>query len=287
MELKTKSLPLEIYNIVINKATESPHSGRLTLFSESGSYLCRQCGLALFRSQAKFSSHCGWPSFDEAIADTIHNKLDQDGHRIEIVCKRCQAHLGHLFEGESLTEKNKRYCVNSLSLDFVADNSVLDTEEVIVAAGCFWGVEYLFQHLNGVLKTQVGYCGGDKPNPTYQEVCYQNLGYYEAIRIIFDPLKITLEKIAEYFFEIHNFSQRNGQGPDIGQQYLSVAFYYNDDQKIVFQHVIEKLKAKGYEVATQLLPVTIFWPAEEYHQHYYQKSGGAPYCHRHVKLFEN
>src|SRR5260221_12478251 len=109
--------------------------------------------------------------------------------RTEIVCSRCRAHLGHVFTGENFTDKNTRHCVNSLSLDFVPDLTVKDTEEAIFAAGCFWGVEHYFKKLKGVLKTQVGYSGGHKDHPTYKEICNGDTGHYEVIRVVYDSSK--------------------------------------------------------------------------------------------------
>lgn len=285
MIIKTASLPLNVYAIIKNKDTERPFSGEYDEFDEPGSYLCRQCGLALFRSQTKFHSQCGWPSFDEEIKDAVSRERDADGRRTEILCSRCDAHLGHVFSGEYLTQKNLRHCVNSLSLDFVPDLNVVDTEEAIVAAGCFWGVEHLFKQLPGILKTEVGYTGGQKINPTYEEICAGNTGHFEALRILYDPSKMDFEKIIKYFFEIHDPTQPNGQGPDIGKQYLSAIFYYDDQQKKIAADVIQQLKEKGCDVRTQLLKVAPFWRAENYHQNYYQKNGKTPYCHFYTKRF--
>lgn len=285
MILKTASLPDVILEVVQNKGTERPFSGEYDDFGDSGTYLCRQCGLALFRSQTKFHSGCGWPSFDEEIKGAVTQERDADGRRTEILCARCHAHLGHVFSGEQFTSKNTRHCVNSLSLDFVPNLDVLDTEEAIFAAGCFWGVESLFQKLPGVLKTQVGYSGGKIKNPTYQAICQGNTGHYEVIRVLYDPNQVSYEEIAKYFFEIHDPTQTDGQGPDRAQQYLSVAFYYNEAQKHILQKLIATLESKGYHIATKILPVSIFWPAEEYHQDYYTKNQKTPYCHRYEKRF--
>ena len=167
----------------------------------------------------------------------------------------------------------------------MSDETVKDTEEAILAAGCFWGVEYYLKKLPGVLKTQVGYTGGKKLNPTYEEVCAHHTGHVEAIRVLYDPIKLNYDNLVKYFFEIHDFTQENGQGPDIGEQYLSRIFYYDDAQKAAVQDIINELKAKQYHVATKLLPVSTFWPAEKYHQDYYQKTGKQPYCHHYEKKF--
>ncbi len=287
MILKTESLPDIVLAVVKDKGTERPFTGEYDNFGDAGTYLCRQCGLALFRSTTKFHSGCGWPSFDEEIASAVTRKRDADGHRSEILCARCGAHLGHVFMDEHFTAKDTRHCVNSLSLDFVADKEVKDTEEAIFAAGCFWGVEYYFKQLAGVLKTEVGYTGGTKKNPHYEEVCASKTGHYEAIRVVYDPTKISYEELVKYFFEIHDPTQTNGQGPDLGSQYLSVVFYYNDQQKQTALKLIAQLEKKGYHIATKVLPVSTFWRAEIYHQDYYKKTGKQPYCHRYVKKFDD
>ncbi len=283
---KTQSLHPAAYDILQNKSTQRPFTGEYDECHQAGTYLCRQCGLALFRSQAKFHSGCGWPSFEQAIAEHITHQADPDGQRTEILCARCQGHLGHVFHGEGFTTKNTRHCVNSLSLDFVADLMIEDTEEAIYAAGCFWGVEYYFKKLPGVLKTEVGYTAGYSHYPTYEAICRGDTGHFEVLRIIYDPKKIDYPTLTRYFFEIHDPTQTNGQGPDLGQQYLSRIFYFNQTQRQISQQLIKELIEKGYPIATQILPVQIFWPAETYHQNYYEKTGKQPYCHRYVKKFD-
>ncbi|SRR5579885_2359877 len=287
MVLKTASLPDIILAVVRNKGTERPFSGEYDDFGDSGTYLCRQCGLPLFRSATKFHSGCGWPSFDEEIKGAVVRERDADGVRTEILCARCHGHLGHVFSGEGFTAKNTRHCVNSLSLDFVPSLDVRDTDEAIFAAGCFWGVEYYFKKLPGVLKTEVGYSGGIKKNPTYQEVCEKTTGHYEVIRVVYDPDKISYEALTKFFFEIHDPTQTDGQGPDIGEQYLSVIFYYNEEQKSTAIGLINELEKMGYQVATKVLPVSTFWRAEVYHQDYYTKTQKQPYCHRYEKKFKS
>ncbi len=285
MLLKTKSLTPQALHVVQNKGTEHPFTGTYTDWEEEGSYLCKQCGLVLFSSHSKFHSGCGWPSFDEEIPGKITQKTDADGLRTEILCARCQAHLGHVFHGEKLTGKNTRHCVNSLSLDFVPSLTVNDTEEAIFAAGCFWGVEYYFKKLPGVLKTEVGYTGGQKAGPSYHEVCEGGTGHVEALRVIYDPEQLNYADLVKYFFEIHDFTQTDGQGPDLGAQYLSVIFYYDENQRKTAQGLMKVLEDKGYSLATLLVPVKVFWRGEDYHQDYYQKNKKEPYCHRYTKRF--
>lgn len=146
-------------------------------------------------------------------------------------------------------------------------------------------MEYYLQKKAGVLKTEVGYTGGHTENPTYENVCTGNTGHVEAIRVVYDPKKISYEQLTKYFFEIHDPTQINGQGPDLGEQYLSVIFYYNDAQHEIAQQLKSELKKKGLRIATHILPVCVFWQAEKYHQDYYTKTQKQPYCHRYVKRF--
>jgi peptide methionine sulfoxide reductase msrA/msrB len=282
---KQATLPPNALRIVRDKATEPPHNHPFADALPQGTYLCRQCGIALYRGQYQFHSGCGWPSFDTEIPQRIKRLPDRDGYRVEILCQRCDAHLGHVFTGEGFTAKNIRHCVNGLSLDFVDDINVLDSEEGIFAAGCFWGVEYYFKKLAGVLKTEVGYTGGATNNPSYDSVCRGSSGHVEAIRVLYDPTQINYQKIVQYFFEIHDPTQANGQGPDIGPQYLSRIFYLNDAQKIIAEKLINLLKEKNASIATKVLPADIFWAAEDYHQDYYQKTAKVPYCHHYQKRF--
>lgn len=283
---KYESLTPEVLHIVRDKGTEKPFSSDYVTPLQQGTYLCRACGKALFRADSQFNSHCGWPSFDDELPQRVLRQADADGRRTEILCQNCMAHLGHVFGGEKLTANNLRHCVNGLSIDFVADETVLNTEEVIVAAGCFWGVQYYLDRLPGVIKTEVGYSGGDSQDPTYEEVCSKKSGHYEVLRIIFDSDKTNLTTVIRYFFEIHDPTQTDGQGPDLGPQYLSAVFYYDEPQRLQIQAVMDELRAMGYDLGTRLLPVTVFWLAENYHQHYYEHKGGAPYCHRYTARFK-
>ncbi|KTD34392.1 bifunctional methionine sulfoxide reductase B/A protein [Legionella moravica] len=284
---KTASLPPEVQRIVCNKATEYPHTGQYNKVNSHGTYLCRRCGLALFRGISQFSSGCGWPSFDDNIAHAVKQVPDRDGMRTEIVCSRCAAHLGHVFTGESFTHKNLRHCVNSASLDFVNDRQVMDSEEALVAGGCFWGVDHFLKQIPGVLKVESGYSGGHILNPSYDEICRGNTGHYETVRVIYDPARVDYYQVIKRFFEIHDPTQRTGQGPDLGQQYQSAVFYYNPEQQQQAKSLIQKLQNKGFQVATKLLEAQTFWPAEDYHQDYYLKHQKAPYCHKPINRFDD
>lgn len=288
-----KPLTAEEKHVILDKGTERPFTGIYYDHNETGTYTCKQCGAALYRSDDKFDSGCGWPSFDQEIPGAVKRTTDADGRRTEITCAQCGGHLGHVFEGEGFTDKNTRHCVNSISMDFVPAADKLtsgiqkqqETSQAIFAGGCFWGVEHLMQKQPGVISVESGYIGGHVDNPTYQQVCAKNTGHYEAVRVTYDPSKIDYETLAKLFFEIHDPTQAGGQGPDIGPQYRSAVFYLNDDQKQTTKKLIDQLGTKGYKIVTEILPATTFWPAEDYHQDYYDNKGTEPYCHAYTKRF--
>lgn len=282
-----KKLTPEEERVILRKGTEAPFTGIYNMFFEKGTYVCKQCGTPLYKSSDKFKSDCGWPSFDDEMLDAVKRIPDADGRRIEIECNTCGAHLGHVFSGEGFTAKKTRHCVNSISLDFVPVNidTVVKTDTAIFAGGCFWGVEYYLQKSEGVISTTVGYIGGYLKNPTYEAVCSHTTGYAEAIRIVFDPSKTNYETLAKLFFEIHDPTQVDRQGPDVGDQYRSEIFYLNQEQKEIAAKLITTLQKKGLKVATKVTKASAFWPAEDYHQDYYDKNGHKPYCHGYVKRF--
>lgn len=275
----------EEQNVILKKGTELPNTGEYNKNKQEGTYLCKQCNNPLYRSIDKFESSCGWPSFDDEIKGAVTRKTDADGSRTEIICANCGAHLGHVFNGEGFTNKNIRHCVNSVSLRFIPQiiNSI--PERAIIAGGCFWGVEYYFSKEPGVISTTVGYINGKTENPTYEEVCLHTTGHAEAVEIFFDPKKTTYEKLLKLFFELHDFTQVNGQGPDIGEQYRSAIFYLNNEQKQIADSLIKLLSNKGYKVATEVTSAKVFWNAEKYHQDYYDNKGGTPYCHARKNIF--
>lgn len=313
-----RPLTPEEERVIVGKGTEAPFSGKFYFHREEGTYLCRRCGAPLYRSADKFDAGCGWPSFDDEIPGAIRRERDADGRRTEILCARCGAHLGHVFAGEGFTPKNVRHCVNSVSLDFQpaalpplaqaqerpasgsgasADASAerqerdpkprpqAATERAIFAGGCFWGVEYMLGRQEGVLSTRPGYIGGRTERPTYAEVCSHRTGHAEAVEVTFDPAKVSYETLARLFFEIHDPTQADGQGPDLGDQYRSGIFYTTPEQKEVAERLIDTLHRRGYDVVTEVTPAGTFWPAEEYHRDYYLRRGTQPYCHSYTKRF--
>ncbi len=280
MSNEWNKLTPEEERVIVNKGTERPFTGKFLDNKSQGVYVCRRCEAALYRSEDKFESECGWPSFDSEVPGAVQRKTDADGSRTEILCSRCAGHLGHVFLGERLTPRNTRHCVNSVSMSFIPLADMSNRfEKAIFAGGCFWGVEYLLEKAKGVIRVTSGYTGGTKANPTYEEVCSHKTGHAEAVEVLFDPKNTSYETLARLFFEIHDPTQVDRQGPDRGDQYRSAVFYVTPEQKTVTEKLIKELTAKKFDVATSLEPAGKFWPAEEYHQDYYKKTGKSPYCH--------
>jgi peptide methionine sulfoxide reductase msrA/msrB len=278
-------LTTEEQRVMINKGTERPFTGQYYNFNGKGTYVCKQCYAPLYRSENKFDAGCGWPSFDEEIQGAVNKTPDADGQRTEITCANCGAHLGHVFYGEGFTSKNTRYCVNSISMIFVPDKNTSSIDTAIFSSGCFWGTQFYFDKLEGVTSTMVGYTGGTTSNPTYKQVCSGTTGHLEVVQVVFDTTKVNYEEVCKYFFETHDFTQTDGQGPDIGEQYMSAIFYRTMEQKQIAEKLIKILEEKGYKVATTLRPAKTFWKAEDYHQDYYENKGTTPYCHVYRKIF--
>ena len=278
--------------IIEQRQTEAPFTGEYLHNHRDGTYYCRKCGAPLYRSADKFDSACGWPSFDDEIEGAVARKPDADGLRVEIVCANCGAHLGHVFDGEGYTLKNIRHCVNSASIDFEREKSTEGVpsgdrlENAIFAGGCFWGVEHLMRKVKGVQRAVSGYTGGALRNPSYAEVKSGTTGHVEAVWVVYDPSEVDYRSLLRHFFEIHDFTQTDGQGPDIGSQYLSKVFWVGEEQRAIAEQTIAELEAMGYKVATELRPAVRFWRAEEYHQAYFQKLGQEQTeCHFHTPIW--
>lgn len=293
-DMKKRELTDFEKHVILDKGPEAPFTGEYCDLVGAGTYLCKQCGVPLYRSTDKFHSGCGWPAFDDEIPGAVKRTPDPDGRRTEISCAACGGHLGHVFEGEGFTPKDTRHCVNSVSLTFVPEEGEEEametavapaTETAIFAGGCFWGVEHLMKEVPGVLDIEPGYIGGTKAEPTYEEVCAGRTGHAEAVRIVFDPAKVSYADLAKLFFEIHDPTQEGGQGPDMGDQYRSEVFYTSLAQKATAERLIKMLRQMGYDVVTDVTEAGTFWPAEDYHHAYYERTGKTPYCHIRTKRF--
>jgi peptide methionine sulfoxide reductase msrA/msrB len=271
--------------VLLHKGTEPPHSGLYTGHKAAGTYHCKACDAPLYHSVDKFDSHCGWPSFDQEITGAVTRLPDADGRRTEIVCANCKAHLGHVFEGEGFTSKDTRHCVNSVSLSF-QPQPISQQKKALFASGCFWGTEYFLARIPGVIKTTVGYAGGHLESPDYESVCSGTTGHVECVEVDYDPAQVSYETLCKLFFETHDFTQKDGQGPDIGSQYLSRVFCQDEDERRTVGALIQQLKEMGYSVATEILGSAKFWPAEEYHRQYYERQGKTPYCHAYRPVFK-
>ena len=268
--IKYKKLTAEEQHIIIDKGTEQPFSGEYNSHRLSGVYTCKQCSTPLYTADSKFDSGCGWPSFDAEIPGMVIREFDNASRQTEIICANCQGHLGHVFTGERLTAKNTRHCVNSLSLKFIKHEDVKGQYEIAVfASGCFWGTEYCLRRTAGVIATTVGYAGGTVENQSYQEVCRGATGHAESVRIIFDPNIVSYTDLVKLFFETHDPTQKDGQGPDIGSQYRSVIFYTSVPQQKIANELKNKLISMSYKVVTQIEALDKFYPEEDLkHQRY-------------------
>ena len=149
-----------------------------------------------------------------------------------------------------------------------------------LGAGCFWGVEYVFRRVAGISDVAVGFSGGRIANPTYKQVCYSNTGHIEVAQITFDPERITYEQVLDVFWAMHDPTQVDRQGPDVGDQYASAIFFHSDEQKQIAEDSLKRAQERfDRPIATKILPLDAFYPAEDYHQEYYEKNGHEPYCH--------
>ncbi|MBY5991064.1 bifunctional methionine sulfoxide reductase B/A protein [Ferrimonas balearica] len=265
--------------VLEEKATESPFSGRFLTLDDQGTYHCRRCEAPLYRSGHKFDAGCGWPAFDDEIPNAVRREVDADGRRTEILCAQCGGHLGHVFEGERLTPKNLRHCVNALSLSFTPEPQSASTSVAVFGGGCFWCLEALFQRVKGVSEVISGYAGGAAERANYRDVCGGSSGHIEVIRLTFDPALISYGQLLELFFDCHDPTSWDKQGADAGSQYRSVIFCEDEAQKAQAEAQIQALERMGRgPIVTELRPAAPFHSAEEYHQDYFNQNTEQPYC---------
>jgi len=276
--MKLKKLAPDEKRVIEEKGTEAPFSGKYENFNEPGLYVCKRCGAPLYRASDKFDAHCGWPSFDDELPKAIKRLPDPDGVRTEIECSNCGAHLGHVFTGEHMTRKNVRFCVNSISMDFIPADKV-KKEAIVFGGGCFWCTEVVFKMIPGVLEVVPGYAGGTTENPTYEKVSGGNTGHAEVSKVDFLPKNVTLEHLLEVFFSMHDPTSLNKQGGDEGTQYRSIILITSKKQEKAVRKFIKKIqKDYAQSIVTEVKELDKFWGSEDYHKDYFAKNPHQPYC---------
>jgi peptide methionine sulfoxide reductase msrA/msrB len=306
-ELKQRLTDMQ-WKVTQENGTEPRRSSEYWDKMEPGLYVDIVNGEPLFTSMDKFESDCGWPSFSKPIENDDIVEKDDRTHgmvRTEVRSKGADSHLGHVFNDGPKDRGGLRYCINGASLRFIpvadlekegygeyvklfVDAGVYKapkqkTEEAILAGGCFWGMEELIRGIPGVISTDVGYSGGDFANATYNDVKKGDTGHAEAVRVVFDPSKLTYETLLrDWFFKMHDPTTLNRQGNDIGTSYRSAIFYTNEAQRKVAEKVKKEVGASGKwkkPIVTEITKSGDFWPAEDYHQDDLQKNPTGYTCH--------
>ena len=309
-ELRKKLTPMQ-YEVTQRSGTERAFTGEYDKHYKPGIYVDVVSGEPLFSSLDKYDSGCGWPAFTRPInQEEIVEKEDRafGMKRVEVRSSTADSHLGHVFEDGPEDRGGLRYCINSAALRFVpladlekegyakhlkrfeeeglspasnraAGGQTAETETAIIAGGCFWGMEDLLRKIEGVIETEVGYCGGRNANATYEN----HPGHAEAVRVVFDPKKISFKKLlTDWFFRMHDPTTLNRQGNDRGESYRSTIFYETDEQKQIALEAIKEAQASGrwkQPIVTTVEPVKNWSVGEGYHQDYLVKNPGGYTCH--------
>ncbi len=309
-ELKKKLTP-EQFAVVCNSDTEPAFQNAFWNHHEDGIYVDIASGEPLFSSLDKFDSGTGWPSFTRPIepANVVEKSDFQYGmKRVEVRSKHGDSHLGHVFDDGPKAKGGLRFCINSASLRFVpvskleaegygaylpsfekagkgpkkaapaAKASAVKTEEVYLAGGCFWGMQDIIRKIPGVVMTDVGYTGGKVKNATYRN----HEGHAEAVRIVFDPAKLSFHQLLRWYFRMHDPTTKDRQGNDTGSSYRSAIFYKSEAQRKTaeeFKAKLDKVGKWGKPAVTEIVPAGEYWKAEEDHQDYLVKLPNGYTCH--------
>jgi len=310
-------LTADQYRILRTQGTERAFCGTLLDNKLHGVYSCAGCGLPLFDSTAKFNSGTGWPSFFRPIAlENVAERSDRSHGmlREEIMCARCDGHLGHVFD-DGPRPTGLRFCLNSESLNFTDESKLAELadpaaegitseapavagkpdepppapdaprETAVLAGGCFWCTELAFEQLVGVEDVESGYAGGSANSANYEQVCGGGTGHAEVIRVTYDPTRMTFDQLLDVFFDAHDPTQLNRQGNDVGTQYRSAIFYANDAQRQAAEAKIAAFTAAkkfAQPIVTKIEPLAEFYAAEAYHQDYARHHPDQPYIAYHA-----